>query len=195
MSLLLILAALAGLWLAASRPGFAALIAAPALLACVVAGLTLPDIDQPLPLDHRSALTHGIFPAVVLAALRWARAAAAGLALGIGLHLAADLFPNAMIGYATVAVPFSGRLDAGQSYLWLGGNALACAVVGLWLLHRSVPHTRLKVGALIGTALIGLWYLPRVDGGWPALLLLAGAGWLMLRQRLPADAADATSRP
>ena len=71
------------------------------------AGTTLPDIDQFLPLDHRSALTHSLLPAAL--AWRW-RAAAAGLALGLGLHLSADLFPNAMQGFATVKLPFAGSI-------------------------------------------------------------------------------------
>lgn len=134
-----------------------------------------------------------MLPAALLAAVRWARAAAAGLGLGTGLHLSADLFPDAMTGYATVAVPFTGRLDAGASYLWLGGSALACAALGLWLLHRALPHAGLKAAALLGSALIGLWYLPRVDGGLPELLLLAGGAWLIARRRLPAGTGRVTS--
>ena len=179
MSLLLILAVLAGLRFA--PPAVIAFIAAPALLLCVYAGLTLPDIDQPLPLDHRSALTHSLAPALALTSLPWARVAAGGLALGLGLHLAADLFPDAMIGYATVAVPFAGRLDAQGSYGWLVANATACGLLGVWLLDRTIARTWLKVAALLGTALIGLWYLPRVDGGLPALILLVALGWLGLR--------------
>lgn len=179
MSLLLVLLALAALRLA--PPAALPLLAAPALIVCIFAGLTLPDVDQPLPLDHRSALTHSIAPALALTAIRWARAAAAGLSLGLGLHLAADVFPNAMIGYATVAVPFASRLDAQGSYVWLVANAAACGLVGLWLLHRTIARSWTKAAVMLGAALIGLWYLPSVDGGLPALLLLVAAGWLGLR--------------
>ena len=193
MNLLTILLALAALRLA--KPPLAAYLAAPALFACAYAGLTFPDIDQPLPLDHRSALTHGIAPALALTAWPWARAAAAGLSFGVGLHLAADIFPNAMTGYATVAVPFAGRLDAGGSYLWLIANAAACAALGLWLLVRALPHAAMRAAALLGVALIGLSYLPSVDGGWPALLILLCAGWLGVRGRLPRLPGRATARP
>jgi len=178
-SLLLVLLVLAGLRY--GLPAHVRLFAAPALLVCVYAGLTFPDLDQPLPLDHRSALTHGFAPALVLTAWPWARAAAAGLALGLGFHLVADIFPNAMTGYATVAVPFAGRLDAGSSYVWLIGNAAACGLAGAWLLDRVIDRPPHKLAAFVGTALIGLWYLPRVDGGLPALLLLTGLGWLASR--------------
>lgn len=179
MSLLLVLIVLASLRL--SHPATATLLAAPALLVCVYAGLTFPDLDQPLPLDHRSAVTHSVAPALAPTAWPWARAAAAGLALGLGFHLVADIFPNAMTGYATVAVPFAGRLDAGGSYIWLIANAAACGVAGAWLLDRAIVRAPVKLAALAGTALIGLWYLPRVDGGFPALLLLIGLGWLASR--------------
>ena len=185
MNLLLILLALA---VSRVAPGHA-LLAVPVLLVCAYAGLTFPDIDQPLPLDHRSALTHGIVPALGVAAIRWARPAAAGLAFGVALHLVADIFPNAMTGYATVAVPFAGRLDAGGSYVWLIVNALACAGLGVWLLLHTIVRPALQAAALLGVTLIGLSYLPNVDGGLPALLILVGAGFLIVR-RSPVRAAQ-----
>ena len=66
------------------------------------AGTRLPDLDTPLRLGHRSALIHSVLPALVamLDVRTWP--VAAGLGLGIGLHLAADLFPGSMRGYATI---------------------------------------------------------------------------------------------
>lgn len=193
MSFILVLVALA-LALAALRWG-GAWLALPALLVCAHAGLTFPDLDQPLPLDHRSALTHGVLPALSLAAHRWAHPAAAGLALGTAFHLSADLFPNAMTGYATVAIPFAGRLGATESYAWLLANALACGALGAWLLHRTLPDRRLELAATLGTAAIGLPYLFRVDGGWPVLALILLTVWLVGRSgRLPALLRRATPR-
>lgn len=181
-SLSLILAVIIGLGLAARTPDLARLVAVPALLLCVHAGLTLPDIDQPLPLDHRSAVTHSILPALLCLLRRWARPVAAGVALGLGLHLAADVFPNAMIGFATVKLPFGGSIGSDWSYAWLAVNALGCSILGGILLHDTSIHPNWRVVAIAGTALIGLWYLLRVDGGWPALALYLLAGWLALRR-------------
>lgn len=182
MSLLLVLLALAVL-----RWSDARWLALPALLLCAYAGLTFPDLDQPLPLDHRSALTHGALPALGLAACRWARPAAAGLALGTAFHLAADLFPDAMVGYATVRFPFAGRLDAAGSYAWLFANAVACGGLGAWLLGRTVAGVRPRLLAAIGVSAVGLPYLFRVDGGWPVLALAVASAWLLWRSgRLPA---------
>lgn len=173
-----------------------ALAAGPLLFLCAYAGLTFPDLDQSLPLDHRSALTHGVLPALALVATRWARPAAAGLALGTAFHLGADVFPNAMTGYATVAIPFAGRLDATSSYAWLLANAVACAALGVWLLHRTLADVRLKLSAALGTAAIGILYLFRVDGGWPVLALLFVTAWLFVRGgRLPALLRRVTARP
>lgn len=158
------------------------------LIACVVAGLTLPDVDQPLPLDHRSGLTHSILPALAAMAWRWARPVAAGLALGIALHLSADVFPNAMVGYATVKLPFAGSIGGDASYAWLALNAIGCAALGGWLLRGSVPHPGLRAVALGAIGLLGIWYLFNTDGGWPVLTLGGLAAWLALRRtpgRLP----------
>lgn len=58
----------------------------------------LPDIDLALGIGHRSGLTHSVLPAVLATLRRRWWALAAGLALGLGLHLAADLFPNSVAG-------------------------------------------------------------------------------------------------
>lgn len=182
MVLLLVLTALAALRLAVRWPDLARAMALPALLLCVVAGLTLPDIDQPLPLDHRSALTHSIGPALLALARRWARPVAGGLALGLGLHLAADVFPNAMIGFATVKMPFAGSIGRDASYLWLAVNSLACTALGGWLLQREIEKPLLRALALLAVVLIGFSYLIGVDGGWPALAIYLAAGWLAFRR-------------
>ncbi len=90
---MLLLAVLLALCLAQRWPDLARIMALPALLLALIAGLDLPDIDQPLPLDHRSAVTHSVLPALLALVRRWARPVAGGLALGLGLHLSADVFP------------------------------------------------------------------------------------------------------
>jgi hypothetical protein len=147
------------------------------------AGTTLPDIDQILPLEHRSALTHSVAP--VALAWRW-RVVAAGLALGLGLHLSADLFPNAMQGLATVKLPFVGSIGWAASYVWLAVNAFAALAIGAWLLGRLMGP-RLALAVLGCVALIGIAYLFATDGGWWALMMFGGTGWLALRRRAAAQ--------
>lgn len=173
---------LAGLAAAQRFPEMARLLAAPALLICAFAGLTLPDIDQSLPLDHRSAVTHSAIPALLALARRWARPVAAGLALGLGLHLSADVFPNAMIGFATVKVPLAGSIGSELSYLWLACNGIAALLLGGWLTHAELRRPVLRVAVLCGVAGIGAVYLFSTDGGWPALALFALAGWFGLHR-------------
>lgn len=183
MELVLLVSALVALRVAARWPDLARLLALPALLLCVIAGLTLPDIDQPLPLDHRSALTHSILPALLALARRWARPVAGGLALGLGLHLSADVFPNAMIGFATVKLPFAGSIGSDASYVWLTANALGCILLGGWLLRDLIQAPLARLICLAAICLIGASYLFGVDGGWPALAIYLAAGWLALRRR------------
>lgn len=157
----------------------------PLLLAAVplaaLAGTTLPDLDLALGLGHRSGLTHSLLPvAVALARPGW-RPVAAGLALGIGLHLSADVFPNGMRGFATVKLPGAGSIGAGASYAWLAANALAALAIGAALLLRMTTP-RLAALVLLVVAVIGVGYLYATDGGWPALLVFTGAGWALLRR-------------
>lgn len=153
---------------------------AAALLAAVWAGTTLPDLDLSLGLGHRSGLTHSVLlPALACAQRRW-RPIAAGLALGIGLHLSADLFPHAMRGFATVKLPGLGALGPVASYWWIGGNAAGGIAAGAGLTATSLPR-REAAAALAAAALIGIAYLFRTQGGWAALALLAVVGWLASR--------------
>lgn len=154
---------------------------AAAVVAAAVAGTTFPDLDQILPLGHRSALTHGLLPVLALAGYdRRLWPVAAGLGLGLGLHLAADLFPNGMRGYATIKVPLLGSIGANASYLWIAVNAAACLAGGAWLLGR-VADPRTAGATLIAVGVLGVAYLLRTDGGWWALAMFAGLGWLVLR--------------
>lgn len=177
------------LWLAAAI-GVAMLLRHPvatavALALAVVSGTTFPDIDFHLPLAHRSGLTHSVLPIALLAYHPRLRGAAAGLAIGIGLHLAADCFPNGMRGYATIKLPFAGSIGSDASYGWLGINALAALAIGAGLAMRLFDTLVLAVTA-IAVAGIAIAYLAVTDGGWPPLALFAAAGWLTHRRRVTA---------
>ena len=137
----------------------------------------LPDIDIMLGIGHRSGLTHSVLPAALAAVRRRWWALAAGLALGLGLHLAADLFPNSMRGYATIKLPGVKSIGALPSYVWFAINATAALLLGAWLLRKVVePGVALIVLGAI--AMLGLTYLFTTDGGWWALAMFGGAGWL-----------------
>ncbi|WP_033922599.1 hypothetical protein [Sphingomonas sp. 37zxx] len=153
-----------------------------ALVLAVVSGTTFPDIDFWLPFGHRSGMTHSIAPLLLLAYHPRLRGVAAGLAIGIGLHLAADCFPNAMRGYATIKLPFAGSIGSAASYGWLGLNALAALGIGAGIAVRLFDTLVLAVTA-IAVAGIAVAYLAVTDGGWPPLALFAAAGWLTHRRR------------
>ncbi|WP_326525411.1 hypothetical protein [Sphingomonas sp.] len=148
------------------------------------AGLALPDVDQVLPfLAHRSALTHSLLPALLLLLHPERGRIACGVALGIGVHLAADSFPNAMTGYATVKLPFAGSLGALWSYVWLGANALAALLLGGMMALRALPQPWGRA-ILAAVAAGSVLYLATTDGGWPVLAIIAslgGIGWYRRR--------------
>ena len=145
-----------------------------AVVAAAWLGTTLPDCDLSLGLGHRSGLTHSVLPVAACAWRRRWRAVAAGLALGIALHLSADLFPNAMRGFALVKLPMVGALDARETYGWLFVNAGLALAAGAWLVVATHPPAQ-ALAAFGAVAAIGLVYLFRTDGGWWVLALVGGA--------------------
>jgi hypothetical protein len=156
--------------------------ALPLLAGAFVVGLAVPDLDFFLPfVRHRSGLTHSVLPALAVWWQARSRVPAAGIGLGSGLHLAADTFPNAMVGYATVKLPFAGSIGATWSYAWLGLNAVAALTLGAAMLRASgLPHAR-AIGAAIAAG--GALYLLTTDGGWWALGLFGLAGGAAYRLR------------
>lgn len=157
--------------------------AAAALLTLVAfgIGLTLPDVDL-LVHVHRSGVTHSVLPvAAAFAVARW-RHAACGLAGGVGVHLSADCFPRAMVGYATVKLPFAGSIGAGWSYAWLAVNAVLALALAAFALRR-LHHPVAAAGVAAGAAVFGVGYLWRDPGGWPVLAIVAFAGWAWWRRR------------
>lgn len=179
LTVVFILALAIGLTAFAGRWTWAA--AATAVLAAW-AMTRLPDLDLMLGLGHRSALTHSLLPAGIACARRRWWPLAAGVSFGLGLHLSADMFPNAMRGYATIKLPGWGSIGADASYLWLAANTVAALLIGAWLLGR-VLAPRVALTVLGAIALLGIAYLFATDGGWWALAMFGGTGWLALRGR------------
>lgn len=191
MDALLFLAVAALLAHAAERRAALALAAVPF---AALAGTTLPDLDLTLELGHRSGLTHSVLPVLLALARPGWRPLAAGLALGIGLHLSADVFPNAMRGYATVKLPGEGSIGAQASYLWLAANALASLAAGALLLTSLTTRPRAALVLLV-VAVIGVGYLYATDGGWPALLTFTGSGIALVRRSYSRGSPLPDSRP
>lgn len=153
--------------------------AAVALALAALAGLTFPDVDQVLPLlRHRSAFTHSMGIVLICLMLdRRLQPVAAGLALGIGFHLAADCFPASMRGFATVKLPFMGAIGVEASYLWLAANAIAGSYI-FGLLVERLHGPQMQIAALVGAVLLGLGYLSGVPGGFRALAVYGAIGWI-----------------
>lgn len=175
-------------WLGRGR-SLVALVAVPL---ATLSGTTLPDLDITLGLGHRSGLTHSLLPIAFACSRPGWRPVAAGLALGIGLHLSADVFPNGMRGFATVKLPGAGAIGATGSYAWLALNALAALGIGTALLLH-LTSARMAALVLLVVAVIGIGYLYVTDGGWPALLVFTGAGWAVVRRRYSAATGSTSS--
>lgn len=148
--------------------------------AATAAGTRLPDLDTPLQLQHRSALVHSVLPFYVATLDLRTWPVAAGLGFGVGFHLAADLFPGTMRGFATIKIPLIGSIGAFPSYIWIAANA-AANMVGAFVILQWIAADRVAACALAATGVLGASYLLRAQGGLYALGVIAGIGWLIIR--------------
>jgi hypothetical protein len=112
-----------------------------ALIIGVGVGLQLPDVDRVFSffLVHRSILTHSAllpYLAYLLVRRQDRRLylAVAGIALGVAVHLAFDLFPRRWYGFAQINVPLIGYLNGTLSVLWIAGSIVACCYLALRLI-------------------------------------------------------------
>ncbi|WP_336868432.1 hypothetical protein [Sphingomonas sanguinis] len=148
--------------------------------AATAAGTRLPDLDTPLQLQHRSALVHSVLPFYIATLDLRTWPVAAGLGFGVGFHLAADLFPGTMRGFATIKMPLVGSIGVFPSYLWIALNA-AANMIGALVTLEWIAADRVAACALAATGVLGANYLLRAKGGLYALTVMIGLGWLMLR--------------
>jgi hypothetical protein len=116
-------------------------------------GCYAPDIDNVLPLlVHRSAVTHSILIPALVAARH--RIAGGLLGLSLSVHLTADLFPKAWIGFATIHVPLVGGIGL-LSPVWILANVVLCIVLAHRLLGAG-PAARGRIyfgiGIFVGAA-------------------------------------------
>jgi hypothetical protein len=104
----------------------------------LLAGLQFPDFDLHIFafLGHRSILTHGIIVPYFLYRFLNNRKISndvldfvyIGFLLGIALHLCADLFPKAWIGFALIMFPPWIPMGAPFSIIWMLSNFNICFV-------------------------------------------------------------------
>jgi hypothetical protein len=133
------------------------------LLLGLVVGLHLPDIDSRLQglvpswlLLHRSILTHGCLPSLLLFWLARRRGSAApsfrlfaiGLSLALAVHLCFDFFPRGWVGFALIHIPVYGRTTAPFSQVWIILSIVACLYVGFRLVGNVIEFV-LGIGSLI----------------------------------------------
>ncbi len=144
------------------------------------AGTTLPDLDTPLRLRHRSALLHSVLPLCIALLEPRTWPVAAGLGFGVGFHLIADLFPRTMRGFATIKLPLFGSIGVVPSYIWIVANGTANALAAVAVLDQ-IATQQVGRGALAAVSVLGIAYLLRTEGGWQALAGISVIGLLILR--------------
>ena len=156
------------------------------LFVSLLAGLEFPDTDFILIfiLDHRSIITHGIlipfflyryltkegkqdfinkYFSKILTSNKikneFLDYTYIGFLIGIAIHLCADLFPKAYIGYAMIKLPFFIPIGGPLSMLWMFGNmffALKIAFKKLKEKNIEVESQKRIFFAIMG---IGIIYL------------------------------------
>ena len=130
--------------------------------------LNFPDIDQgyKIVLGHRSIITHSILLPYILyyffikkRALynKYITLIIAGIFLGIGLHLSADLFPKGWQGYALIKLP--GNISIGElSPIWIGFNALVSLYFAGSCLNNLTKQNTIWITYILFGAVAGFLY-------------------------------------
>ena len=147
----------------------------------LLAGLQFPDFDLHIFafLGHRSILTHGIIVPYFLYRFLNNRKISndvldfvyIGFLLGIALHLCADLFPKAWIGFALIMFPPWIPMGAPFSIIWMLSNLL----IALWIAFKKlrIKEDNKKVRAYIfySVIIIGVIYMV-IDSNFVSKIIL-----------------------
>lgn len=127
----------------------------------LMVGVRWPDWDFVIPgLRHRSGLTHSLLLPVVVYMLAFP-ATAAGLALGIALHLSSDIQPKAWTGAALIKLPYIGSIGSKMSPLWLFVNIVGCLAIMSTALEIEPEFARIIM--LMVTSAGVFWYFSREE--------------------------------
>ena len=147
----------------------------------LLAGLQFPDFDLHIFafLGHRSILTHGIIVPYFLYRFLKNRKISndvldfvyIGFLLGIALHLCADLFPKAWIGFALIMFPPWIPMGAPFSIIWMLSNL----IIALWIAFKKlrIKEDNKKVRAYIfySVIIIGVIYMV-IDSNFVSKIIL-----------------------
>ena len=147
----------------------------------LLAGLQFPDFDLHIFafLGHRSILTHGIIVPYFLYRFLNNRKISndvldfvyIGFLLGIALHLCADLFPKAWIGFALIMFPPWIPMGAPFSIIWMLSNL----IIALWIAFKKlrIKEDNKKVRAYIfySVIIIGIIYMV-IDSNFVSKIIL-----------------------
>ena len=147
----------------------------------LLAGLQFPDFDLHIFafLGHRSILTHGIIVPYFLYRFLNNRKISndvldfvyIGFLLGIALHLCADLFPKAWIGFALIMFPPWIPMGAPFSIIWMVSNL----IIALWIAFKKlrIKEDNKKVRAYIfySVIIIGVIYMV-IDSNFVSKIIL-----------------------
>ena len=147
----------------------------------LLAGLQFPDFDLHIFafLGHRSILTHGIIVPYFLYRFLNNRKISndvldfvyIGFLLGIALHLCADLFPKAWIGFALIMFPPWIPMGAPFSILWMLSNL----IIALWIAFKKLrikeDNKKVRTYIFYSVIIIGVIYMV-IDSNFVSKIIL-----------------------
>ena len=147
----------------------------------LLAGLQFPDFDLHIFafLGHRSILTHGIIVPYFLYRFLNNRKISndvldfvyVGFLLGIAIHLCADLFPKAWIGFALIMFPPWIPMGAPFSIIWMLSNL----IIALWIAFKKLrikeDNKKVRTYIFYSVIIIGVIYMV-IDSNFVSKIIL-----------------------